>query len=172
MLIMRWLSMDGRLNQKRYLYTAAAALILIIVLVVWLLHYHNKTKQPAQLSNSGLSNAAVAASDTNAAQKAVDSQDYTTAVNYYIEAINSAEADGNLNQAQKLAEDAINNIPDNQVPWIIYDDLVGIAKTKGNKSLEISSLKKAIVKSQQPNSGAPTGIVAVYNKMLKQLGAG
>lgn len=174
MLTMRWRSMGGRLNQKKYLYTAAVALVAIIILAI-LLWQSNNNKKHQQVSSvnsrAGPSSALIASDDASAAQKAINSKDYKTAINNYLEAVNSAVADGNFNQAEKLLNDAIKNVPDNQVPWVIYDDLVAVAKDKNDKNLEISNLKKAIIKAQQPNSGAPSGIVGVYQKMLKQLGA-
>lgn len=171
MLTMRWLSMGGRLNQKSKYYLAASVVIILVILGVWLAHGKHKAKSPAASGNSGPSTAAIASFDTNSAQKAVAAKDYKTAINNYIEAVNAAEADGDLNKAESLLKDAINKIPDSSVPWEIWDDLVGVAKAKGDKTLEISSLKKAIIKAQQSNSGAPQGIVNIYNKMLKQLGA-
>ncbi len=164
--------MGGRLNQKRILYVAILAIIVIAVVVGLSEHNKHKASQPTSFSTKGPSNAMVASTDSSNAQKAIGSQNYKAAVNYYIEAVNAAEAAGNLNQAESLLKEATSKIPDNNVPWELWDDLVGVAKAKGDKSLEISSLKKAIIKAQQPNSGAPSGIVDVYKKMLKQLGAG
>ena len=173
MLTMLRLSLGGRLNRKGKYYLAATLVIIVILLGLLLIHERNKPKPLATTSsaNSGPSNSAIASNDSKSAMSAIAAKDYQTAVNDYIEAVNSAEADGNLNQAKDLLQEAIKNIPDQNIPWQIYDDLVSVAKIQGNKSLEISSLKKAIIKAQQPNSGAPSGIVDTYNKRLKQLGA-
>lgn len=115
-------------------------------------------------------NSAIAEGQNNEAKKAIDQKNYKAAAQDYVVSASLAQSSKDYQKAKSILETAINKIPDDQTPYTIYDSLYSVAAAMNDKPLEISSLKKALAKAQQRDSGAPAGLTDFYNEQLKKLG--
>lgn len=154
--------------RRRLVWVIILALILLIILgsyLVW-----KKNTQPPLINNvSAPTNNAISEAQLREANKSISAKNYTEAAQAYAISATLASSAKDYDKAMSILQTAIKKIPDDQVPYYIYGDIYGVAVKQNNKSLEISSLKKAITKAEQPNSGAPDGLVDLYKDKLSKL---
>ncbi|HVS79340.1 MAG TPA: hypothetical protein VHD84_03600 [Candidatus Saccharimonadales bacterium] len=163
----------GRTVSKRLI---ALSLLVIIIIALGLLAWHHhsglKKQTPSFAETAHAPSTQTLMNGQNqAAAKALSKKNYDQAAASYLSEAGFAQSSKNYKQAESILQAAIKNIPDKYVPWTIYDSLYGVAKTLNDKTVEISSLQKALNKVEQPNSGAPDGMADFYKQQLKALGA-
>ena len=158
----------GRLKPK-YLISLLILVLAVVAAILIYKHYHKNVITP--ISGNPLPNSQLTQIESNQAAQMLAQKNYQQAEASYISAATAASSSGDNQKAISLLQEGIAKIPDQDVSWQLYDTLAGLAKLTNNRSLEISSLQKALAKAQQPNSGCPPATIVAYQNVLKQLGA-
>lgn len=159
----------GLLKQKKIWLPSAVVLVAAIGLTIALLVTHKSAPTPTgpttpqPPSRSQLANFTRSAITQNLSQ-----HDYAQAVSNYLSEAALAQT---AQQSVSILLDATKKIPDQNVPWYLYDSLAVYAKNAKDKTTEITSLQKALAKAQQSGSGAKASIIQTYQQELKSLGA-
>lgn len=169
MLIMKMTARVAEIKFKKIFILTVVIIVIVAISTIFVWHSRKIPNKTMGFSGNTISNSEIIERDNAGAEKAISNKDFQSAASYYVEASNVAQANGNTSQAEDYLIEATKKIPDKNVPWIIWNDLVGLSQARGEKNMEVSSLKKAIYTAQQPNSGAPQGIVAAYQRMLTKL---
>lgn len=148
---------------------STALLVLLAIGVTWLIynHFHKQPAKSKVNTGSDLSKSQILNYQSSAAQTALKNKDYSSAVSYCYSSASTAYSQKNYDEAQKLLNDCINNVPDPSVPWNIYQALALTAHQLNNKSLEKSSYETAIKKAEAPNSGVDSATISYMQKQLQ-----
>lgn len=146
----------------------AGVIILVLLALGAYLHFH-KTKPPAVNAGHDITSTQIADSQEKAASTSVENKNYSAAADYYYGAASAAYGNKQYDKAKSLLDDCIKQVPDQYVPWYIYQTLALTAQATGDKSLEKSSLQTAISKASAKKSGADAGTIKIMKQDLQEL---
>ncbi len=155
------------IKRKKVWVPGLSVIIIAVVIACFFIFRGNKTPTSVALEPEAPSRSQLANIANNAVAKNLSDKDYSQAVSNYLLEVAQAT---NPEQAKEILLEAAQKIPDADIPWYLYDSLAVAAKDANDKTVEISSLQKALTKAEQPGSGAGANIIQIYKQELKALG--
>jgi hypothetical protein len=143
-------------------------LVAVAALIVWAAYnYVYKPKHNKINTGSDLTKSQMLDYQTKAAQKSIKDKDYASSVSYCYGAASVAYGQKNYEDSKSILQDCVKSVPDQYVPWYVYNALAVTAGSLNDKNLEKSSLQTAIKKAGEPNSGTDQATIDLMQKKLQ-----